>query len=80
VEPRLRLTLTLPVLNHASRVFFLVTGAEKADVLRRVLTDPSGPTIYPAAAVRPQEGGVVWWVDESAAATTPRHDPNASID
>jgi 6-phosphogluconolactonase len=75
VEPRLRVTLTLPVLNHASRVFFLIAGAEKADVLRRVLTDPSGPALYPAAAVRPEEGGVVWWVDESAAAATPRHEP-----
>jgi 6-phosphogluconolactonase len=80
VEPRLRLTLTLPVLNHASLVFFLVTGAEKADILHRVLTDPSAPTRYPAAAVRPKEGAVVWWVDENAAATISRHPPRATGD
>lgn len=72
VEPRLRLTLTLPVLNRASLVFFLVTGAEKADVLRRVLAGPSEPSLYPAAAVRPEDGRVVWWVDEQAAKSLPR--------
>lgn len=75
VEPRQRLTLTLPVLNHAALVFFLVTGDEKADVLGRVLTAPSGPAAYPAAAVRPEEGGVVWWVDERAAKSVPRDKP-----
>ncbi len=74
VEPRLRLTLTLPVLNHAALVFFLVTGGEKADVLRRVLASPSEPIAYPAAAVRPEEGGVVWWVDEHAAKSVPRNE------
>jgi 6-phosphogluconolactonase len=79
-DPRLRLTLTLPVLNHASLVFFLVTGTEKADILRRVLTDPSAPTRYPAAAVRPEGGGVAWWVDENAAASVPRQTPRAPGD
>jgi 6-phosphogluconolactonase len=72
VEPRLRLTLTPPVLNNAPLVFFLVAGAEKADVLRRVLTAASGAIAYPAAAVRPGGGDVVWWVDEHAAKSVPR--------
>lgn len=69
-EPRLRLTLTLPVFNQAALVFFLVTGAEKADVLARVLAGPS--EAYPAAAVRPSDGTVVWWVDELAAKRIPK--------
>ncbi len=72
VEPRVRLTLTLPVLNRASLVFFLVAGAEKADILRRVLAGPSEPAQYPAAAVRPEDGRVVWWVDEQAAKSLSR--------
>jgi 6-phosphogluconolactonase len=67
VEPAVRLTLTLPVFNHAALVFFLVTGTEKADALRRVLAGPSEPIAYPASAVRPGEGRLVWWVDERAA-------------
>jgi 6-phosphogluconolactonase len=72
VEPRVRLTLTLPVLNRASLIFFLVTGAEKADALRRVLAGPPEASPYPAAAVRPEDGRIVWWVDEQAARSLPR--------
>jgi len=72
VDPRLRLTLTPPVLNAASLVFFLVVGSEKADVLHRVLTAASGPVPYPAAAIRPERCAVVWWVDEHAAQCVPR--------
>ena len=72
VEPRLRLTLTLPVFNHAALVFFLVAGSEKAAVLGRVLAGPS--EAYPAAAVRPDEGGLVWWVDEAAAKSIQRRE------
>jgi 6-phosphogluconolactonase len=67
VEPAVRLTLTVPALNHAALVFFLVTGAEKAEVLGRVFAGPSEPVTHPAAAVRPEDGRVVWWADERAA-------------
>jgi 6-phosphogluconolactonase len=66
-EPRLRLTLTLPVLNGAAEVFFLVAGSEKAPALGQVLAGPPGAD-YPAAAVRPEGGRAVWWIDEAAAA------------
>ncbi len=67
VDPPLRLTLTLPALNHAAHVFFLVAGAEKADALRRVLTGTPDPAGWPGAGVRAAAGAVVWWVDEKAA-------------
>ena len=67
VDPPVRLTLTLPVLNHAAAIFFLVAGAEKAEALRRALTGPPDPLACPAAAVRPVGGRPVWWVDETAA-------------
>jgi 6-phosphogluconolactonase len=73
VEPARRLTLTLPVLNHAAVVFFLVSGPEKAEVLRRALTGSPDPTVCPAAAVRPVEGELIWWVDEPAAASLAGH-------
>ena len=68
VEPSMRLTLTLPVINHAARVDFLVTGAEKAGVLGRVLRVAPDATEIPAARVRPVQGMVTWWIDEATAA------------
>lgn len=58
-----RVTLTLPVLNNASNVMFLVSGKEKAGVLSQVL---AGRGEYPAALVRPASGKVIWVVDKEA--------------
>jgi 6-phosphogluconolactonase len=66
-----RLTLTLPVLNAAARVAFLVTGAEKAKVLKAVLADR---VMLPAALVSPEKGRLVWLVDRAAAALLPAAD------
>jgi 6-phosphogluconolactonase len=67
--PRLgtrRVTLTLPVLDRAREVLFLVSGGEKAPALARVLAAAPGAAALPAALVRPA-GGAVWIVDEAAA-------------
>lgn len=60
-----RVTLTLPVLNRARRVLFLVSGEDKADAVRRSLTET--PPVLPAGRVAPESGTVTWVVDESAA-------------
>ncbi len=79
VEPRGRITMTLPVLNRAVLVYFLVAGADKAAPLERALAGPSDPDGCPASAVRPERGEVVWWVDQSAAALAQGH-PGATTD
>lgn len=63
-----RMTLTLPVLNAALRVVFLVVGSEKADILHAVLqTKPDPP--YPTQMVQPRGNGLkLFLVDEAAAA------------
>ncbi len=60
-----RLTLTLPVLNAAAQVIFLVAGADKAETLRQVLEGPAGQ--FPAQLIQPASGRLTWFVDESAA-------------
>jgi 6-phosphogluconolactonase len=65
-DPRSRITLTFPVFNSAALAFFLATGTEKADAVRRVLAGADARTL-PAAGVRPSHGTVVWWVDRAAA-------------
>lgn len=66
-DTTVRLTLTPPLLNHAATVFFLVTGADKANTLRRTVMESPDPHLYPAAGVRPPKGTVIWWVDAAAA-------------
>src|SRR5437867_3949722 len=63
-----RLTLTFPVLNAAARVIFLVAGAEKAKIVKAVLSDQA---VLPAAMVRPTDGELIWLADRAAAALHP---------
>jgi len=63
----MRLTVTLPVLNHAHHVMFLVAGEHKADALRAVLHASHDQPKLPAQLVRPEKGTLVWLVDEAAA-------------
>ncbi len=62
-----RLTLTLPVLNAARRVLFLVAGPDKAAALARVLGKENGEPL-PASLVQPKQGTTLWVVDSAAAA------------
>ena len=65
---RCRLTLTLGVINHATVVLFLVTGAGKASIVRDVLQSPPGANeSLPATLVHPHDGRVIWMLDRSAA-------------
>lgn len=66
-----RLTLTLPVLNAAARVAFLVEGKNKRAILAQVLYGAATPPL-PAQRVRPREGTLLWFVDEEAGADLPR--------
>lgn len=65
---QMRMTLTLPVINQAENVLFLVTGANKAAVLQDVFYGPFRPGELPAQGVRPQNGKLVFVLDQQAAA------------
>ncbi len=62
-----RITLTLPVLNTARLVMFLVSGMDKAPALREVLQGNAPGEKYPSKLVRPGEGKLIWLVDRAAA-------------
>ena len=63
-----RLTLTLPVLNAARTVAFLISGTDKAAVLKTVLEDPAAPPEqYPSKLIRPSDGELIWFLDRGAA-------------
>ena len=71
-----RITLTLPVINRAAEVMFLVAGPDKASILREVLESPH--SALPARQVRPENGRLLWFVDGSAASTLLRPPAEAS--
>ena len=62
-----RITLTVPVFNHARHVTFLVTGKKKAQRLKEVLRPEPGSGQLPAQAIKPIDGSVEWLVDAEAA-------------
>jgi 6-phosphogluconolactonase len=66
MEPQVpRISLTLPAINSARHVVFLVTGESKRDAVRRAFVDED-PT-SPAARVRPPAGELTVLLDPAAA-------------
>lgn len=59
-----RITMTLPLLNNGASVVFLVSGADKAQIVKEVL---EGPEKYPAQMVKPANGELIWMLDHDAA-------------
>jgi 6-phosphogluconolactonase len=69
-----RITLTWPVINHASSVFFLIAGTDKAAVLNQVLTGPHDPERLPSQLIWPSSGILTLILDKAAAALLPPTD------
>lgn len=73
VQPAVpRVTLTLPCLNGARNVLFLVAGNDKRPVVVEILEGGDGARRFPAAMVR-AAGRTVWLVEQSA---MPSREPN----
>ena len=58
-----RLTFTLPLINQARRICFLVSGEKQRDLIERVL---AGDPDLPATRVAPAAGEVTWIIGEGA--------------
>ena len=63
-----RVTFTLPLINAARHVVFLVTDGSKAEAVKRVLEPSTGEALLPAALVRPEAGALHWFLTGEAAA------------
>lgn len=61
--PPSRITLTFPVVNNAEYCVFAVTGAAKAEVVKRILKDNEP---LPAGRVKPTDGTLHWILDSEA--------------
>ncbi|MEC4983209.1 MAG: 6-phosphogluconolactonase [Oscillatoria sp. PMC 1068.18] len=62
-EPRL--SFTVPLINHARCVIFIVAGANKQTALERVFAPEASDLTYPARLIAPT--GELWWLLDRAA-------------
>jgi len=65
-----RLTLTYYVLNRAQRIFFLVSGKEKAPIIKTLFE--KSQVQLPASKIRALNGEVTWLLDQEAASLLTR--------
>lgn len=62
-----RITLTGPVLMHATDLLFMVTGISKAGVIRQIVNQEDGYLNYPSAHVYLPDGKAAFYLDAAAA-------------
>jgi 6-phosphogluconolactonase len=60
-----RLTFTIPLLNQARCVLFLVAGQSKRPALNAIFSDQADPFAYPARFIQPK-GQLYWLLDKNA--------------
>ncbi|CUH97291.1 hypothetical protein P22_3418 [Propionispora sp. 2/2-37] len=63
-----RVTLTYPVINQAASICFLVTGSNKAGIVRQIMEGNGSAVSYPAQKISPVNGQLTWLLDQAAAA------------
>ncbi len=66
-RPSERVTLTPAVFNSSRMILFLLSGAGKAEALKRVLYGDADPDQWPAQRIKPVDGALIWMVDRAAA-------------
>lgn len=69
-----RITLTWPVINNASSVFFEIGGADKAQLIHDVFTGTNDPERLPSQLIWPSGGILTLILDQAAAALLPATD------
>jgi 6-phosphogluconolactonase len=70
-----RLSFTLPVLNAARCDAFLVSGTDKAPMIKTVLEENVPGEQYPAKLVQPKDGKLLWFLDRAAASALTSQQP-----
>ena len=65
--PPNRITLTLPVINHARHIVWVANGPGKADMVARILNPSPGSKTLPAGRVNPTNGDTRWFIGQAAA-------------
>jgi 6-phosphogluconolactonase len=68
-----RMTFTYPLIKAADRVWVLISGADKRDIVARVRAARArGERTFPILGAEPTDGELVWWLDDAAAGARSR--------
>ncbi|RJQ46562.1 MAG: 6-phosphogluconolactonase [Nitrospiraceae bacterium] len=59
-----RITITLPVINNARNIMFIVSGKNKAGIMHEILVKKNAA--LPAALVNPEDGKILFLLDDAA--------------
>ncbi len=62
-----RITLSGRVINNANRIFFLVTGENKAIRISEIMNDTDAAKQLPAYHISANSGRLIWFLDDAAA-------------
>lgn len=62
VEPRQRITLTMPAIGRAMNIFLLVAGSDKQSAFTEAVSGHADPRRCPVAMVQPATGNLTWWL------------------
>jgi 6-phosphogluconolactonase len=63
-----RITFTIPLINYARCIIFLVAGESKRTALTQIFTPEGSDISYPARFIQPSAGKLFWLLDYSAGA------------
>lgn len=74
-----RITFTLPLINNAANVIFLVSGKDKAAAVEAVFNPGTAGEDFPAKLVNPPHGRLVWMLTEDAAAPVSERVPAGNV-
>lgn len=67
-----RITFTVPLINKANKILFLIAGADKAETLKKVLAEKRQPQLYPAQLIKAAKSKeLIWFIDSKAASALP---------
>ncbi|RPI19154.1 MAG: 6-phosphogluconolactonase [Ignavibacteriae bacterium] len=61
-----RITMTLPVINNAKNVIFLISGEDKKEIVEKIFIKKEKDN-FPALMVKPQNGSLFYLMDRAAA-------------
>jgi len=61
-----RISLTIPAINRAKKVIFLISGRSKAPIVQSIIHKDKESIRFPASQVEPLSGSLTWYLDKEA--------------